>query len=70
MKNKPFSSEDTRPTKRARAWDDYEKNRIESAFSVWGAGSIPQPDLSYFVFKIFKEHDVEFIRAPYSALGQ
>ncbi|CAG8453923.1 4770_t:CDS:10 [Acaulospora morrowiae] len=69
-KDKPFSSEDTRPSKRASAWDMYEKNRLDVALSTWGAGSIPQPDLSYFVFKIFKENDVEFIRAPYSAWGQ
>nr|CAG8450832.1 4779_t:CDS:10 [Entrophospora candida]CAG8586087.1 6687_t:CDS:10 [Entrophospora candida] len=70
-KDKPFSSEDTRPSKRAQAWDLYEKGRMDAAYSNWVvSGSIHQPELLYFVFKILKENDVEFIRAPYLAWGQ
>ncbi|CAG8489148.1 3402_t:CDS:10 [Paraglomus brasilianum] len=70
-KDKPFSGEDTRPSKRAQAWDAYEKGKIEQAYSGWSAsGSVNQPDLLYFVFSILKENEVEFMRAPYSAWGQ
>lgn len=70
-KDKPFSSEDTRPSKRAQAWELYEKGRIDAAYSNWVvSGSIHQPELLYFVFKILNENDVEFIRAPYLAWGQ
>ncbi|KAG9301630.1 hypothetical protein G9A89_016700 [Geosiphon pyriformis] len=70
-KDKPFSTEDSRPTKRAQAWDAYEKGRQEQAFSSWGiSNSIHQPDLLYFVFNVLRENDVEFMRAPYSAWGQ
>ncbi|CAG8740573.1 2100_t:CDS:2, partial [Racocetra persica] len=70
-KDKPFSVEDTRPGRRSQAWDMYEKGRIDSAYSQWASsGYIHQPDLLYFVFSVFKENDVEFIRAPYSAWGQ
>ncbi|CAB4431514.1 unnamed protein product [Rhizophagus irregularis] len=70
-KDKPFSTEDTRPTKRAQAWDFYEKGWVDSAYSTWaGSGFINQPDLYYLVFSILKENDIEFIRAPYLAWGQ
>ncbi|CAG8438708.1 9726_t:CDS:10 [Diversispora eburnea] len=53
-KDKPFSTEDNRPAKRAQAWDIYEKNRG----ITWGVPvSIHQPDLLCFVFEIFKEHE-------------
>ncbi|CAG8695863.1 30025_t:CDS:10, partial [Gigaspora margarita] len=71
-KDKPFSVEDTRPGRRSQAWDLYEKGRIDNAYSQWASSgsNIHQPDLLYFVFSVFKENDVEFIRAPYSAWGQ
>ena len=72
-KDKPFSTEDTRPAKRAQAWDFYEKGRVDSAYSNWSgavSGFVHQPDLLYLVFSILKENDVEFIRAPYLAWGQ
>jgi hypothetical protein len=71
-KDKPFSTEDNRPAKRAQAWDLYEKGRVEPAYSSWAvqSGFVNQPDLLYLVFSILKENDVEFIRAPYLAWGQ
>jgi hypothetical protein len=70
-KDKPFSGEDTRPTKRTQAWDAYEKGKTEQAYSSWSvSGSVNQPDLLYYVFSILRENDVEFMRAPYSAWGQ
>ncbi len=72
-KDKPFSTEDTRPAKRAQAWELYEKGRVDQAYSSWAgtvSGSVHQPDLLYLVFSILKENDVEFIRAPYLAWGQ
>jgi hypothetical protein len=70
-KDKPFSTEDTRPTKRAQAWDYYEKGWVDSAYGSWaGSGFVNQPDLLYLVFSILKENDIEFIRAPYLAWGQ
>ncbi|CAG8485691.1 2066_t:CDS:10 [Ambispora gerdemannii] len=70
-KDKPFSTEDTRPNKRAQAWDAYEKGKHDQAYNTWASSnSIHQPDLLYFVFNVLKENDVEFMRAPYSAWGQ
>ncbi|CAG8474579.1 15153_t:CDS:10 [Funneliformis caledonium] len=72
-KDKPFSTEDTRPSKRAQAWEAYEKGRVEQAYSSWASavsGFVHQPDLLYLVFSILKENDVEFMRAPYLAWGQ
>ncbi|CAI2168817.1 8627_t:CDS:10 [Funneliformis geosporum] len=72
-KDKPFSTEDTRPSKRVLAWESYEKGRVEQAYSSWAgavSGFVHQPDLLYLVFSILKENDVEFMRAPYLAWGQ
>ncbi|KAK9768141.1 hypothetical protein K7432_001435, partial [Basidiobolus ranarum] len=70
-KDKPFSSEDTRPQKRANAWDAYEKGKMDQAMSGWiSSGSIYQPDLLNLVFEILHSHKIEFIRAPYSAWAQ
>ncbi|KAK9763372.1 hypothetical protein K7432_010006 [Basidiobolus ranarum] len=70
-KDKPFSSEDFRPQKRANAWDAYEKGKIDQAMSGWiSSGSTYQPDLLSVVFEVLHSHDIEFIRAPYSAWAQ
>ncbi|CAG8439730.1 12089_t:CDS:10 [Ambispora leptoticha] len=70
-KDKPFSTEDTRPSKRAQAWDAYEKGKHDQAYNTWASsGFIHQPDLLYFVFNVLKDNDVEFMRAPYFAWGQ
>lgn len=36
-KDKPFSSEDTRPQRRTQAWDAYERGRVEQAISSFGS---------------------------------
>ncbi|KAJ1925949.1 hypothetical protein IWQ60_004210 [Tieghemiomyces parasiticus] len=70
-KDKPFSSEDQRPARRAGAWSLYDHQRTEAALSQWqSSGSTSQPDLLNDVFRILRRHGVDFMRAPYSAWGQ
>lgn len=70
-KDKPFSSEDTRPTKRAAAWNAYHTGRTDSAFTGWNSSnSVNQNEYLQIVFKILADNGVEFMRAPFSALAQ
>ncbi|KAG0166946.1 hypothetical protein DFQ30_006536, partial [Apophysomyces sp. BC1015] len=70
-KDKPFSSEDSRPSYRATGWDLYEKGKLEMALGNWGnSGGVHPADLLNQVFHILHENNVEFIRAPYSAWAQ
>jgi len=70
-KDKPFSSEDTRPNKRSSGWENYEKGRIEMAHNTWSSsGSVHQNEFMNSVFKIFQENNIEFMRAPYSSWAQ
>jgi len=70
-KDKPFTTEDTRPNKRASGWDHYERGRLESAHNTWSSsGSVHQNEFMNSVFKIFQENNIEFMRAPYSSWAQ
>ncbi|KAJ1956786.1 hypothetical protein IWQ62_005227 [Dispira parvispora] len=70
-KDKPFAKEDNRPSRRAAAWQLYENQQREAAERQWMmSGSIYQQDLLNEVFWLLRKHQVEFIRAPYSAWGQ
>jgi len=70
-KDKPFTSEDTRPVKRASGWDHYEKGKIENAHNTWSSSnSVHQNEFMNSVFKIFQENNIEFMRAPYSSWAQ
>ena len=68
---KPFAFEDRRPLARQQAWDFYAQGKTDAALSAWGStGSVPQNDLLPVVFSVLDEMEVEYIRAPYSALAQ
>ncbi|KAL1919389.1 uncharacterized protein VTP21DRAFT_2082 [Calcarisporiella thermophila] len=70
-KDKPFSTEDHRPSKRATGWEHYERGKTDQAMSAWlTSGSIHQPDLLNSVFKVLYDRGIEFMRAPYSSWGQ
>jgi len=70
-KDKPFSTEDTRPIKRSSGWDHYERGRLEMAHNTWSSsGSVHQNEFMNAVFKIFQENNIEFMRAPYSSWAQ
>jgi hypothetical protein len=70
-KERAFSTEDLRPAKRASAWDAYDKGRVEQAYSGWSAsGGIAPVELVNVAIKVLHEHDVEFMRAPYSSWAQ
>jgi len=70
-KDKPFTTEDTRPNKRASGWDHYERGRLESAHNTWSSSSsVHQNEFMNSVFKIFQENNIEFMRAPYSSWAQ
>ncbi|KAI8055626.1 PIN domain-like protein [Syncephalis plumigaleata] len=70
-KERAFSTEDLRPAKRASAWDAYDKGRVEQAYSGWSAsGGIAPVELVNVAIKVLHEHDIEFMRAPYSSWAQ
>ncbi|KAJ1974114.1 hypothetical protein H4R35_003770, partial [Dimargaris xerosporica] len=70
-KDKPFSREDLRPGRRARAWNLYSEQRTDSALSQWRtSSSVNQQDQMWEVLRILRMHNVEFLRAPYAAWGQ
>ncbi|KAI7899679.1 PIN domain-like protein [Cokeromyces recurvatus] len=70
-KDKPFSTEDTRPSHRAAAWDFYERGKLDLALSNWASSSsIHSAELLNSVFHILYKNQVEFIRAPYSSWAQ
>ncbi|KAI8374335.1 PIN domain-like protein [Radiomyces spectabilis] len=70
-KSKPFSTEDTRPGHRAAGWDFYDKGKPDMALANWGSsGGVPPADLMNLVCHILHEHDIDFVRAPYSAWAQ
>lgn len=70
-KDRPFSTEDLRPAKRTTAWDLYEKGKVEQALSTWASsGSIYIQDLLHIVCDALRDHNVEFMRAPYSSWAQ
>lgn len=70
-KERPFSTEDLRPSKGSYAWDSFYAGRKDEAYSLWAAsGSIPQTDYLPFVFAILADLEVDAIRAPYSCWPQ
>ncbi|KAG2214324.1 hypothetical protein INT47_000880 [Mucor saturninus] len=70
-KDKPFSTEDTRPSHRAAGWDFYDRGKVDLAMSNWASSSaINSAELLNTVFHILNKNKVEFIRAPYSAWAQ
>lgn len=70
-KDKPFSTEDSRPSHRAAGWDFYDRGKLDLALSNWGSSSgIHSAELLNTVFHILHKNKVEFIRAPYSAWAQ
>ncbi|KAI8814454.1 temperature dependent protein affecting M2 dsRNA replication-domain-containing protein [Cladochytrium replicatum] len=70
-KERPFSTEDLRPKKRATAWEAYEAGRIDQALSGWGSsGSVNQNDFIHAVLVALSNAGVESMRAPYAAWAQ
>ncbi|KAI7872052.1 temperature dependent protein affecting M2 dsRNA replication-domain-containing protein [Spinellus fusiger] len=70
-KDKPFSSEDSRPSHRATGWELLDKGKTDLALTHWSnSGGIHPADFLNQVFHILRQHGVEFIRAPYSAWAQ
>lgn len=70
-KARPFSYEDPRPAQRARAWEAYEKGNVDLAHQHLSASnSLFQPDLFRSILRAFRHRNVEFLVAPYLALGQ
>jgi len=70
-RDKPFSFEDLRPSKRDMAWSSYQSGRYDAAQDSWlKSNSLNQTDYIQLVFQILNEAGVEFMRAPYSVWGQ
>ncbi|KAG0343695.1 hypothetical protein BG004_005069 [Podila humilis] len=67
-KDKPHVNDDQKMAKRTAAWDAVNSSKIEMALSYWTSSySVQQPDLVHLVIRILKEHNVDYIRAPYGA---
>lgn len=70
-KDKPFSTEDSRPGHRAAGWDFYDRGKLDLALSNWASSSgIYSAELLNTVISILNKHNIEFIRAPYSSWAQ
>ncbi|KAL7309521.1 hypothetical protein PS15m_010389 [Mucor circinelloides] len=70
-KDKPFSTEDARPSHRAAGWDFYDRGKLDLALSNWASSSgIHSAELLNTVLSILNKHNIEFIRAPYSSWAQ
>ncbi|KAJ1672869.1 hypothetical protein EV182_006331, partial [Spiromyces aspiralis] len=70
-KDKPFSIEDTRPNVRNMGWKSLWNGNQTQALETWvHANSVYATDLVPLVIRTLQKNGVEFIRAPYSAMGQ
>jgi hypothetical protein len=70
-KEKPTINEDARILKRNTAWSAVNSGEMGLAMSSWsGSYHIHQSDLIHLVIRILKEHNIEYIRAPYGAGAQ
>ncbi|KAK3810924.1 MAG: temperature dependent protein affecting M2 dsRNA replication-domain-containing protein [Benniella sp.] len=69
-KEKPIINDDARILKRNTAWSAVNSGDMGLAMSSWSESYIHQPDLIHLVIRILKEHNIEYIRAPYSAGAQ
>ncbi|KAF9946647.1 hypothetical protein BGZ65_009513, partial [Modicella reniformis] len=70
-KEKPFFNEEGRIAKRNTAWDAVNHGKMDMAMSSWNTSFIiHQPDLIHLVIRILKEHNIDYIRAPYGAAAQ
>lgn len=70
-KEKPIINEDSKILKRNTAWGAVNSGEAGLAMSSWsGSYSIHHPDLIHLVIRILKEHNIEYIRAPYGAGAQ
>jgi hypothetical protein len=70
-KDKPFSNQDNRPSRREAGWDAYGHGKLDHALSTWASsGGVQQSDMISYVMEILTENNVEFIRAPYPQWAQ
>ncbi|PKI84385.1 hypothetical protein MVES1_001701 [Malassezia vespertilionis] len=70
-RTRPFSYEDRRPGLRTSAWEAYEADNVALANQHFGASnSIHYPDLYRTVLRMLRHKRVEFLVAPYLAVGQ
>ncbi|KAI7830680.1 PIN domain-like protein [Gamsiella multidivaricata] len=70
-KDKPYVNDDARISKRNTAWDAVNSGKMELALSSWSTSFVlPLPDLIHLVIRILKEHNIDYIRAPYGAGAQ
>ncbi|KAF9188053.1 hypothetical protein BGZ50_001569 [Haplosporangium sp. Z 11] len=70
-KDKPYVNDDAKIAKRNAAWDAVNSGKMELALSSWGTSHVVRlPDLIHLVFRILKENNIDYIRAPYGAGAQ
>ncbi|KAL7750545.1 hypothetical protein RI367_003883 [Sorochytrium milnesiophthora] len=64
------SFDDTRPAKRATAWEQYEKGQVNSAQLTWATCGTAINDMVPYVMDIMNSLGAECMRAPYSPSAQ
>ncbi|ORZ16080.1 temperature dependent protein affecting M2 dsRNA replication-domain-containing protein, partial [Lobosporangium transversale] len=70
-KDKPHVNDDLKIPKRNTAWEAANAGKMELALSSWsGSYVVHQPDLYHLVIRILKEHNIDYLRAPYGAGAQ
>lgn len=70
-REKPVVNDDVKISKRNTAWDAVTSGKMELAMSAWSTVyGIHPPDLIHLVIRILKEHNIDYIRAPYGAGAQ
>ncbi|KAG0254453.1 hypothetical protein BG011_005778 [Mortierella polycephala] len=69
-KDKPYVNDDAKIAKRNAAWDAVNSGKMELALSSWSTSYVHLPDLIHLVFRILKENNIDYIRAPYGAGAQ
>ncbi|KAF8930492.1 temperature dependent protein affecting M2 dsRNA replication-domain-containing protein [Dissophora ornata] len=70
-KDKPNVDDDLKIATRNTAWDAVNAGKMDLALSSWGTfPAVHLSDLIHIVIRILKEHNVDYIRAPYDAGAQ
>ncbi|KAF9427802.1 hypothetical protein BGZ94_004125 [Podila epigama] len=65
-KDKPHVNDDNKIAKRTAAWEAINSSKTEMALSYWTSSyAVHQPDLIHLVIRILKEHNIDYLRAPY-----
>ncbi|KAG0246462.1 hypothetical protein BGX31_001738 [Mortierella sp. GBA43] len=70
-KEKPFINDESKIMKRNTAWASVNSGDMGIAMSSWSTPyPVHQPDLIHLVIRVLKEHNIDYLRAPYGSGAQ